>query len=184
MAVLVTTALIGIVAAVARNSSRQPATPEQVMPELSAHIDVALHKARFVEMRNGSVLWDLVADRAEYDRAGELVHLTGLTMTFDRSPASEPLTLTADRGQYAERSRRLALRGRIHVKTGTGASFDTDSIEYRADRSLLATDAPVSFRHQRLSLQATGMEFDVERQKGRFKSEVTAAVAGLGRVAR
>ena len=43
-----------------------------VSRQLPQDIDVALQKARFSEMPDGRTVWELVAERAEYDKGGEM----------------------------------------------------------------------------------------------------------------
>ncbi|MGD0586315.1 MAG: LPS export ABC transporter periplasmic protein LptC, partial [Oryzomonas sp.] len=87
--------------------------------------------------------------------------------------------VTAEKGTYYNKSRNVALRGKVHVVTETGVSFDTETIDYLAAQSQFRTSDEVTCRQQRLTLSARGMELDVASQKARFLTAVDARVAGL-----
>lgn len=178
LAILVTTAIVGITVAVSMKGSK-PASQGAAFQQLPQNIDVALRKARFTEMRDGAAVWELVADRAEYNKNGDVAYLTGVRMEFAKTGSSGAITVMAARGQYSSKSRNVALRGAVHVETEAGMSFDTEAIEYQASRSVFKTAEPVTFRHQRLALAAQGMELNVKEQKARFHKAIDAKVANL-----
>jgi len=59
--------------------------------------------------------------------------------------------------------------------------FDTRSLDYQASPSRFKTADAVTFRQQRMTLNAQGMELDVDKQEVRFLSAVSATVSGLQR---
>ena len=177
LAVLVTAAIVGIVAAISIKGSRR-APMEPVHLQLPRNIDVAMHNARFTEMRNGATVWELVADRAEYDKSGDVVYLSNIRMEFAKTRTAGAITVTAAKGEYFSKSCDVKLRGKVHVTTGTNASFDVESIDYLAAKSQFRTSEVVAFHHQRLALSAQGMELNVKDQKARFHKTINATVAG------
>lgn len=178
LVIIVTTAFIGIVAVIYRNGSHRQVAAQSAIQQLPQNIDVALNKARFSEIRDGSVVWELLAEHVEYDKSGEVAHLNGIRMDFARSRLGGAITVTAERGDYFSNSNNIQLQGKVHVKAEEGISFDTDSIEYNATKSRFKTADRVVFRQQRLSLNAIGMELDVKDQRARFMKTVEATVAG------
>lgn len=178
LAILVTMTIIGVVAAVSLKGTKQVQT-EPVLQQLPQNIDVALQKARFTEMRAGRSVWDLVADRAEYDKGGEAVRLYGIRMEFAKTGSEGAISVTASQGGYSSKSRDVKLWGKVRVTTESGAIFETDSINYLAARSQFRASGPVTFRHLRLVLNAHGMDLNVKDQKAHFHSAVDATVAGL-----
>lgn len=178
LAILVVTATIGIVAAIFQKGSSS-APPEQVSRQLPLDIDVALRNARFSESRDGRTVWSLVAERAEYDKTGEVAHLDGIRMEFARHGSSGMITARASKGTYSSKTRIVSLRGKVHVATESGAQFDTEALDYLASDSRFSTEAPVSFRQQRMALTARGMKLDVNDQVAHFSTAVDASVEGL-----
>jgi LPS export ABC transporter protein LptC len=180
LVILVITAIICIVIAVSRNGSNHSAPVQSSFQQLPKNIDVALKQARFSEMKDGAVVWELVAEKVEYDKSGEIAHLSGgIQMDFLRTKTQGAVRVTADSGEYLSNTKNIKLRGKVHVLREDAASFDTDSIDYTADVSKFKTEERVIFRHERLTLNATGMEMDLKDQQAHFFSLVDATVAGV-----
>ena len=178
LVILVTAAIICIVIAISRNGSNHSA-PVQSAQQLPQNIDVALKQARFSEIKDGSVTWELVSEKVEYDKSGEVAHLSGgIKIDFMRSKTRGALKVTADSGEYLSNSNNIKLRGKVHVLMEDGASFDTDSVDYTAANSQFKTADMVTFRHERLTLSAVGMEMDIKNQRARFLGSVDSTVAG------
>lgn len=177
LASLVAAAIAGIVTAIFLNGSRR-APMEPVNLQIPHNIDVAMHNARFAEMRNGTTVWELFAERAEYDKSGDVVYLDNIRMKFAKARNAGAITVTASKGEYSSKNNDVKLRGKVHVTTESSASFDTESIDYHAGKSQFSTSEPVAFRHQRLALSAQGLELNVKDQKARFFKEIDAALTG------
>jgi len=178
LAILVTTAIVGIVAAISLKGSRRPPM-DPVHLQLPQNIDVAMHNARFAEIRHGITVWELIAGRAEYDKSGDVVYLSNIRMEFAKTRSTGAITVTAAKGEYSSKSNDVKLRGKVHVTTGTHASFDTESMDYLASKSQFHTSESVAFRHQRLALSAQGMELNVKDQKARFYKDINATLAAM-----
>ncbi|HPX61615.1 MAG TPA: LPS export ABC transporter periplasmic protein LptC [Deltaproteobacteria bacterium] len=178
LAFAVVAAVIGIVGGIFFRGSG-PATIEPPRKDVAPEIDLALNKARFSEMREGAVAWVLVADRAEYDKEGDVAFLTGINMELPKSNTSQKVTVTSEKGEYSSKTKNIKLRGKVHLVTEDGAVFDTEWIDYIEARDRFVTTAPVRCVHERLDLTARGMEMDVKSQKAYFHRPVDAAVAGL-----
>lgn len=180
LVLLVTTAIVCIVIAISRNGSNHSAPVQSAFQQLPQNIDIALRQAHFVEMKDGSVDWELVSEKVEYDKTGEIAYLTGgIKMDFKKSETRGAVQVTADSGEYWSNSKNLKLRGKVHVLTDDGARFDTETIDYTAAISQFKTADFVTFHQERLSLNAKGMEMDVKRQEARFFSLVDATVVGI-----
>ena len=177
LAASVVTAVIGIVAAIFLKGSKS-VPPEPVSRQLPQNIDVALHKARFTEMRAGTVVWELVADQAQYDQDGDLAGLAGIRMEFARTATAGRIVVTGERGEYSVKKRNVKLHGKVRVTTENGVNFETEALEYLAEPSRFVCPQQVRFRHQRLDLVASRMELDVKSQAASFHDAVDATVAG------
>jgi LPS export ABC transporter protein LptC len=178
LALLVTAAIVGIVAAITLKGFRTT-SPEPVSQQIPKNIDVALHNARFVEMSDGTAVWELFADRAEYDKTGDVAYLTDIHMVYAKSRTNGSITLTASKGEYSNSSKNIRLRGKVHVVTESGMVFDTDSLDYLADSSLFRTAERVVFHHERLSLAAIGMELYAKTEMSRFFKSIDAVIEGI-----
>jgi len=180
LALLVMSATIGIMAAIIQKGSK-PAPPAPVSQQLPLNVDLALQKARFTEVRGGVILWTIEADRAEYSKQGEMVHLFGVHMNFYKTRTVGTIMVTADTGTYSTKNKSATLRGKVHVVSESGVVFDTRSLDYQASPSRFKTADIVTFRQERMTLNAQGMELDVDKQEVRFLNTVSATVSGLQR---
>jgi len=176
LALLVIAAIIGIAAVVLRNAPGGSGPARPANQPLPHNIDVALRNARFSEMQDGVVVWELVAERVTYDKSGDTAYLSDIRMLFQRSRSRGEMTVTADRGEYSSREKNVRLKGHVHVVTEDGASFETGSIVYTGATDQFTTADKVTFRQQRLQLTAVGMELGVKNQRARFYSAVDAAL--------
>jgi len=157
LALLVMAAIIGIASVVLRNGTHGSAPVRAANQQLPHNIDIALKNARFSEIQDGLVVWELVAERVDYDKGGDTAYLSGIRM--DSSSAKT-----------------VRLNGHVHVVTEDGASFKTSSIVYTGATDQFSTADPVIFRQQRLQLTAVGMDLGVKNQRARFFSSVDASI--------
>lgn len=178
LALLVAAAIAGIVAAITLKGLHTT-SPEPVSQQLPQHIDVALQNARFTEMRNGTTVWELVAEKVEYDKTGDVAYLTNIRMVYAKSRTNGAITLTASKGDYSNITKNIRLRGKVHMVTDSGMVFDTESLDYLAKSSLFRTADPVLFHHERLSLAATGMEYFAKTETSHFLKSIDAVVKGI-----
>ena len=169
--------VIGIVVAV-YNKKTVRVSPEPKSGQLPANIDVALKNAKFNELRNGVPVWELTAEKTEYDQTGEIANLVGVKMQFQKTSFGK-ITLTAAKAQYSSKTRNVRLRENIRVKTETGVSFETESLDYDSIRSEFNSNDHVFFHQNRLSLQAIGMKLFIDAQKAKFGKQVDATVEGF-----
>lgn len=176
LALLVMAAIISIVAVVLRNAPHGSAPVLSVNQQLPHNIDVALKKARFSEIQDGVVVWELVAERVDYDKAGDTAYLSDIRMEFQHAMSHGAVTVTADSGEYSSLAKTVRLKGHVHVVTEDGASFETASIVYKGAVAQFATADPVNFRQQKLQMTAVGMELSVKNQRARFFSAIDASV--------
>lgn len=176
LALLVLAAIVGLAAVVFRNGSHESAPVPSATPQLPKNIDVALKNARFSEIQDGVLVWDLVAERVDYDKTGEIAYLSNIRMEFQKTSSQGAMTVTADKGEYFSTKKNVSLTGNVRLVTEEGASFNTASINYNGASSLFTTRSPVVFRQERLQLNAVGMDMNVKTQKAIFKSSVSSSI--------
>jgi LPS export ABC transporter protein LptC len=176
LALFVMAAIIGIATVVFRNSTLETKPAPSTNQELPQNIDIALKKARFSEIQDSLLVWELIAERADYDKTGETAYLKEIRMEFQKTPSQGAITVTADSGEYYSAKKDIYLKGNVHVVTEEGAIFDTESITYKGTIAQFTTKVPVMFRQQRMQLTAVGMDLGVKSQKAHFKSVVAASI--------
>jgi LPS export ABC transporter protein LptC len=176
LALLVIAAIAGIAAVVLRSGFYGPEAVRSANQQLPHNIDVALKKARFLEIQDGLVVWELFAERVDYDKGEDKAYLSNIRMEFQHNRSHGAVTVTADSGEYSSVAKNVRLNGHVHVVTEDGASFKTDSIVYTGATAKFSTADPVIFRQQRLQLSAVGMDLNIKNQQSRFLSLVDATV--------
>lgn len=177
---LATLVVIGIIATVSFNTKSSSLTPtpapQQTLPN---NVDIALNNAHFTEMRGAIVAWELVATNATYSKKGDLAALRSIIMTFPATKSAGKCTVTAREGTYSNTTKNVTLKGNVHVETENGASFDTETLDYNATRSLFTTNEIIHCKQAKMILTARGMELDVKHQKARFLKEIDAVISEL-----
>jgi LPS export ABC transporter protein LptC len=176
LALLLLVAVVGLAVVVLRSGPQGSAPVLTANQQLPHNIDVSLKKARFTEIQDGLVVWELVAEQVNYDKGGDTAYLSDIHMEFQDTRSRGAVTVTADSGEYSSLDKTVRLRGHIHVATEEGASFKTASIIYTGATGQFSTSDPVAFRQQRLQLTAVGMNLGVKDQKARFFSAVDASI--------
>jgi LPS export ABC transporter protein LptC len=176
LALLVIAVIAGITAVVVRDGNHGSAPVRPASQQLPHNIDVTLKKARFSEIQGGLLVWELVAERVDYDKSGDTAYLTDIRMEFQRTGSHGTVTVTADRGEYLSSVKKVRLNGHVHVVTEDGASFKTGSIVYTGANAQFSTPDPVVFQQQKLQLAAVGMDLSVNNQRARFHSSVDAVI--------
>ena len=156
----------------------QRATPPvSVTPSTSPDVDLAMTQLRFSEMNDDAKLWELVAQRADYDKESGLVHLNGVRLeTFEGRTGG--VVITSRTGHYHEANRLVRMEGAVHAVTRRGMILDTDILEYRPANGMLLTDRDVTVVDGRLRLKARGMEASLKHEEVRFLRQVHAVIEG------
>jgi LPS export ABC transporter protein LptC len=175
---LLATAVIVIFAAVVFQNGSHGSQPERsVVQPLPTNIDVALKDARFSEIQDGHVVWELAAGRVDYDKTGEVAYLANIVLLFKRPAPRGTITVTADRGEYDAGKKMIHLMGRVHAEMDDNARFKTASLVYSGVSERFSTDDSVNFQQHRLQMTAVGMDLGVKDQQARFRSSVDAVLA-------
>ncbi len=176
LALLVLAAIVGIAVVVLRSNPQGSTPVRSANQPLPRNIDVALKDARFSEIQDGLVTWELVAEKVTYDKSGDTAYLSNIRMEFKQSRSYGTITVTADRGEYLSSAKIVRLNGNVHVVTGDGADFTTRSIVYSGVEGKFSTADEVTFRQQKIRLTAIGMDLNVKDQRARFTSSVAASI--------
>ncbi|HEX9024794.1 MAG TPA: LPS export ABC transporter periplasmic protein LptC [Geobacteraceae bacterium] len=175
LALFVIVTSLSIAAAIAVKLYRSRETAE-MLRKLPKNIEISLQKIHFTETRDGAKKWDLVADKAEYDKKQDVTHLSGvrLVVTGDRSIGE--ITLTAPRADFHNSTKDVRLDGEVVAKSASGMEFTASNVSYLAARSLIKTSSPVKFSDGKLTLEGVGMEFKPETKNVRILSRVIASI--------
>jgi len=144
------------------------------LPSLPKNIDVSLQKIHYTETRSGVKKWDLLADKAEYDKTGEVVRLSGIRLEVALAGKPGEVVLTSERGEYHTGTRDVILIGDIVAKSASGMQFTTERLKYIAAGSMLRTASRVKFTDGVLTVEGTGMEFMTDTKQIKITRQVQA----------
>jgi LPS export ABC transporter protein LptC len=173
LALVIIVAVLALAAAIALKAFRGMRVGP-VLPRLPKNIDVSLQKIHYTETKGGVKKWDLLADKAEYDKAGEIVRLTGIRLEVAQTGKAGGVVLTSERADYHSRTRDVDLIGNVVAKSESGMQFTTGRIAYIAARSMLKTADRVKFSDVGLVVEGIGMEFMVDTKQIRIMQQVAA----------
>ena len=181
LALAIITATLAVAGAIALKAYRGMQTGP-LLPSLPKNIDVSLQKIHYTETKGGVKKWDLVADKAEYDKVNELIRLSVIRLEVAGAGKEKELVLTADRGTYHTANKNVDLVGNVVAKSASGMVFTTGQAAYAADRSMVHTADRVKFSDGSLTVEGRGMEFLVAEKKMKILQDVTSSfIPGTGK---
>jgi LPS export ABC transporter protein LptC len=175
LALFVIVTSLSVAAAIAVKLYRGRGTAE-MFRKLPRNIDVSLQKIHYTETREGMKKWDLVADKAEFDKKRDVTHLTGVRLVVAGSGTTGEITLTAPVADYHNLSKDVTMDGEVVAKSASGMEFTTSNVTYVAASSLITTPSRVIFTNGKLTLEGVGMEFKPATKNVRILNNVTATI--------
>lgn len=176
LAVVIVASTVALVMAILFRQFRST-PPETASKPISPEVDMSLSKLTFSEMKGNEKLWDLTAERADYDKEAALAKLTGVrTEIYDGKAGG--VTITSKTGRYHEAQHLVIMQEKVHAVTKKGMVFDTELLEYRSGPGVVLTNRPVKVVDGRLTLTAQGMEMTLHDEKVRFQGPVNAVMEG------
>jgi LPS export ABC transporter protein LptC len=175
LALFIVVTSLSIVAVIVVKIYRGRMTAE-LLRKLPKNIEVSLRKIHFTETRDGMKKWDLVADKADYDKKGEVTHLTGVRLVIAGGNATGDITLIAPQADFHNLSKDVRMDGNVSAKSASGMEFTATNATYVAARSLIISSGRVSFTDGKLKLEGVGMEFMPKTKNVRILNKVTANI--------
>ena len=150
--------------------------PGAATPRVPLAADIALRKIRYTETKKGRKQWDLLADKAEYDRVRELTRLTGVRLTVAGATSTGDIDLLADRADYYNKTGDVQLMGNVRAWSAAGMEFSSASAGYLAASSMIVTPDRVRFSDGMLTVEGVGMELMTVSRQVKIKQQVTANI--------
>jgi LPS export ABC transporter protein LptC len=175
LALFVILASLSLVSAIVLKIYRGRVTKE-LLRNLPKNIDVSLKKIHFTETRDGVKKWDLLADKADYNKGKEVTNLTGVRLVVAAGGKIGDITLTAPRAEYHNITRDVRMDGKVIAKSSSGMEFTTEDAEYIAARGVIVSSGRVTFTDGKLTMEGVGMEFKPETKNIRILNGVTANI--------
>lgn len=148
----------------------------KLLRQLPRNIDISLQKIHLTETRDGMKKWDLVADKAEYEKKGEVTHLTNVRLVVAGNRPTGDITLTSPLADFYNISKDVRMEGKVVATSVSGMEFTSDNATYFAGRSMIVSTGRVTFTDGTLNLDGVGMEFMPASKNVRILQKVTAIV--------
>jgi LPS export ABC transporter protein LptC len=155
-------------------------TPKLSVRKLPVQVDLSLKGVHFTEVKQGVKRWDLSAERAEYNKKTDTTSLAGVRFLIAGGPGLGEIEVKADRADYHNGSRDVALVGNVQGRSNKGMEFSTSRMTYVAARSQLETAQPVRFRDVGVELEGVGMQFHTQTRKFKLLKDVSAVYRPQG----
>ncbi len=177
--VLAGTIIVAVISSKVHRSNRSVEAP----PRLPGNIDVSLKEIHYTETQNGVKKWDLVAEKAEYDKGRGVARLNGVRLIIAGTDKTGAIHLTADRADYDNISKNITLVGNVVARSRSGLEIAAaDSVTYVAAASLLKSAGRVRITDGNLTVDGAGMEFRTDTKGLRLLSDVNASIkSGMGK---
>jgi LPS export ABC transporter protein LptC len=148
------------------------------IPGLQGNVEVSLNKIHYTESKNGLKKWDLVAEKAEYDKVKEITSLNSVRMVVAGGSKTGDLTLEADRALFDNRSKNVVLAGNVRGRSKEGLEIVTESVTYVSVDSILKSSDRVWMSDGNITVKGTGLEFHTDSKVFRLLKDVDATVGG------
>jgi LPS export ABC transporter protein LptC len=149
---------------------------DTILANLPKNIDLSLQKVHHTNTKDGTLQWDLVAQKVDYYNDTGIVRFTRPEMALNDGAKKGKYTLKADTADYYKKTGDVKLKGNVTASTETGMKFSAGHIDYVAARSLITTDDRVRLEDGRLSVQGAGLEIRVDAKKLRVLHDVNAVI--------
>ncbi|HOW58480.1 MAG TPA: LPS export ABC transporter periplasmic protein LptC [Candidatus Omnitrophota bacterium] len=113
----------------------------------------------------------------EGDSADILSNDVKLMNVMAKAYAEEkPVTVTADRGDYAKKENKIHLEQNVVATTEDGTRLMTDSLDMHPAEHIVETEANAKVRKDNINVEGLGARADTRLKKVKFKKNVTVVV--------
>lgn len=150
--------------------------PASILSDLPKNIDLSLKKVHYTNTKDGTLQWDLLAQKVDYFNDSGVIRFTQAEMVLFGSGGPEKYTLVADTADYLKKTGDVKLAGNITATNAAGMTFSTGHLQFDSERSLVSTDDQVRLVDASLSVEGRGMELSLDTKKLRVLHNVTAVI--------
>ncbi len=148
----------------------------EVVKALPEGVSLALQDIDYTHSEGGLARWRLVARQAAHRTDERITTVSNPHLTFFDAAGIEQGTLQALNGRVNADFSVVEIEGEVEIVSRSGYTLRTDRLTYhQADRTI-RTDAPVHLTSADLELDGVGLDFDLETQRLRVRSEVHATL--------
>ncbi len=128
---------------------------------------------KWVEYRDGKVVWEFRGDLLRYYENPERVEADGLIVDFYENEKYST-TLTADHGTMHRGSSDMQATGNVIIENVKGTRVETESIQYQDEQERIFTDDFVTILRGNKKITGYGLETDPKLNETLIKRDVVA----------
>jgi LPS export ABC transporter protein LptC len=152
--------------------TQKPATPvPKVSTTGSGPGQVGLQDINFVQVKNGTKLWELKAEAVEYQQPKNLVSFKKVTLTYFPK-GDKPIVLVGNMGKLDTQTKDIYIEGEVVISTPEGYELKVPFLQYRDDNRELSSEGPFTLKGPEILLDGQGMTMNLDSQKVWVKSKV------------
>ncbi len=148
--------------------------PKDILAALPKNIDLSLQKVRYSNTKNGTLQWNLVANKVDYYNDQGIIRFSAPEMVFNGGGSNGAYTLKADTADYCKNSGDVKMIGNITASTASGLKITTGYVDYNAKKALISTNDHVRLTDGNFSVEGNGVEIMVNDKRLKVSRNVTA----------
>ena len=179
LGILAIAATLLVIATIVFRMQKESA-PKLSVRKLPVQGDISLREFHYTETKQGVKRWELTAEKAEYNKKADKTLLTGVKLAVAGGGAAGALQVIADRAEYDNDTRDVAMIGNVRGESEKGMRFSTSAVTYVAARSRLETAERVRISDAGSELEGVGMEYQTQTRKFRLMKDVSAVYRPQG----
>jgi LPS export ABC transporter protein LptC len=137
---------------------------QTIVEALPDGIDVSLQDIDYTHIENGKARWRLVAQQVERQSSSGIMAVSSPQLNFYSEDGELKGSLQAGRGEVTDDYQNVRLRENVVLKNSAGYTLFTDYLDYDHTTQLATTDAHVRLVADGMSLEGTGLTFDLKQE--------------------
>ena len=150
---------------------------QSLVEALPKGIDVALQDIDYTHIEGGIARWRLVAQQVERQSASGVLGLISPQLKFYDEQGEPKGSLQSGKGEVSDDYQQVRLHGDVVLKSSTGYTLYTDSLDYDHLAQKATTDAHVRMVAEGLHLEGNGMVFYLQRELLLLNADVKGSFA-------
>jgi LPS export ABC transporter protein LptC len=143
-----------------------------LMEALPKGVDVALLDIDYTHVEDGSARWRLVAQQVERQSASGVLGLVAPQLKFYDEQGEPKGSLQSGKGEVSDDYQQVRLRGDVVLKSSSGYTLYTDSLDYDHTTQKATTDAHVRMVAEGMHLEGKGLVFFMQQERLLLNADV------------
>ncbi len=152
----------------------RPDTPQQLLNQLPADVDLSLQELHYTQNENGKAAWSLDATQAEYQRESGVAHLANVSLVLYQQQEFGEVTMTARQGYFDQQANEIEAIGDVVLVSEKGDRLYTDRLRYDTKNKQISTADAFRYLSSGNELTGVGMQIDLSSGQMTVENDVRA----------